>query len=45
MFAGLLVPWMFVWQLAQPRATVFLLVPVPVSEPTLPRWLVGSWHY
>ena len=44
MFAGLLVPWMLVWQFRQPRARVFAPVLVPVRDPTLPRWLVGSWH-
>src|SRR5262245_40059534 len=41
---GLFVPWMLVWQFTQPRASVLAPVLVPVSEATLPRWLVGSWH-
>jgi hypothetical protein len=48
--AGLFVPWMFVWQFRQPRASRFaaVLPPAvfcgPVKPAWLPRWLVGSWH-
>ena len=42
--AVLLVPWMLVWQLRQPRAIRLALVPVLTPNwPGLPRWLVGSW--
>src|SRR5574341_1057100 len=46
--AGLLLPWMLVWQFTHPRARMtarLVAVPDPRTLPgTVPRWLVGSWH-
>src|SRR5687768_2535389 len=48
LFSVLLLPWMFVWQFMQPRATVpsaELLVVRPVgSWPAWLGWLVWLWH-